>query len=65
MYEHVLALEDEAAGLRAQLKRFSRRVSATVDAGSADSLARIIALDANSFGKSIPLDANSLGKLED
>lgn len=27
--EHILALEDEAAGLRAQLKRFSRRVSPT------------------------------------
>lgn len=27
VYEHILALEDEAAGLRAQLKRFSSRVS--------------------------------------
>lgn len=30
VYEHILALEDEAAGLRAQLKRFSRRVSSAV-----------------------------------
>lgn len=40
MYEHILALEDEAAGLRAQLKRFSRRVSSTAAAviGSVGSL---------------------------
>lgn len=30
VYEHILALEDEAAGLRAQLNRFGRRVSSAI-----------------------------------
>lgn len=59
VYEHMMALEDEGAGLRAQLKRFSRRVSCmqvAVAPGSSGPVTRVACALAD---KKPPLSQNT------